>query len=219
MQATPQTSSTPPDASATQEAVRLHLARAAASPETWRARAASAGGFLSAATVVSLWGFSQQVDKLAPTAQFAAVLATALYASSVLAFLVAVVFPSPKAPTTTADFTESVLEYSRQESRPIKRWVWVGAAAAGLGVTCTATTAAIMMSGPPAKHGWVTIRDAQTQKVVSGLCPMLGKAFHATFVESNTGSIEIHLPIAACHDRTRTLQILSSDVVIIESPH
>lgn len=207
---------TDPDPSLHSEAKKLQLARASASPEAWRARAAAAGGFLSAAAVVSLLGLAQQSLRLTMLTKATAVAATVFYAMSVLSFLAAVVWRLPKAPVETSNFTKDFLELAAEEAKPIKIAVWIGSVLAGLGVVCTASSAVSVVVDPAERHVWISIAPGSAQEALKQLCPGLNGIFEARVSDGGTNYLEVHVPAKECGGRGSTISLLRSDVVLLD---
>lgn len=193
------------------DARRLMLERLVAAPEAWRGRATAAGGFLGAAAAVSLWGLSNNSDRLDGAARFFAFVASVSYVAAVVAFLAASVWRSPEAESsTTTDFSESTRAYVVKEARPVRRLVHAGAYAAGTAVISTAVCSFMILGDPDPRHVQISVPDPQQQRALARLCPGLPDPFDASVVDNGSGEVRVKVQGRTCGKSKGTTFILQA---------
>lgn len=192
------------------------LGRIAAAPDVWRARATSAGAFLSAAAVASLWGLSQRVDGLGVVSASSAVMAAVLYVVAVCCFMLASVWPAKKSKEELVeDVASRLYEDAKNEVTPIKRFVLVGAWTAIGAIVSTALCGISLASSSQATSAWVTLRDDRSLPTLKSLCPDLQVPFRAKVVKQD-GVAELSLDARACGNSGGVLVLPEADIAILQ---
>ncbi|WP_146099406.1 hypothetical protein [Kineococcus xinjiangensis] len=199
-----------------EEAETQWLTRLVAAPDAWRTRGATAGGLLGAATAATL-AIALNSPSLEDNVLLRSAVAAALlfFTLAVVLFLVASVYPSPKAPSETTNFAEEVKTYCENEARPIRGFVTVGAVSAVLAVAATLVAATIAFWKP--SDEWKQIRvlgGADRQELVDA-CPALKDVVTAQ-VEGGVGEpFVLKVRRGVCGEAETSFRLDDPDVSIM----
>ncbi|TCI98830.1 hypothetical protein [Aeromicrobium sp. IC_218] len=198
---------------------QLYWARIVSSPDSWRTRATSAGGFLSAAAAASLLGLGT-VDDPNGAQAVSVSLATILYVAAVGSFLAASVWPSPSRTISLADdnCANEVFEYVADESKPIRKLVIGGGIASVLALLATAVSAMLIVLGDQSSSVQVTFRDDPERTAAQHLCSKLPETFRAEMARGATDDLaEITLQPSHCAGRAVTMTIPRQSIIVSEA--
>jgi hypothetical protein len=181
------------------EVVRLNLAQIAAAPDTWRARAVAAGGFLGAAAAVSLWGLSQQAARFDGLVVFVSATAAVLYVLAVIGFLVASVWPTPKldanAVGTLADQLHGL---ALKETKPIKAMVLTAAGLGSLAIGATTLGTFIILLSPVRSEVLVSFTADEQRAALQRMCPGIPDPFWAKLTDDGSGQVRLEITSSHC---------------------
>lgn len=197
-------------------AARLWLARAIASPDTWRLRATNTAGLLSAAAAATVAGLIFRDGRTSELARFFAIGAAIAYIIAVTAYLIAGVWPSPKRDQESRALAEDTWQYCYQEARPIKLIIAAATLSAVVAIMATgATLVAVVNDGrADAKKALVSIVATDTRSSLLGLCPELPPTFQATVEEVTADRLRISLPADECGSAPASLEVRRDDVIL-----
>lgn len=198
-------------------AARLWLARAIASPDTWRLRATNTAGLLSAAAAATVAGLIFRDGPTSELAQSFAIYAAISYILAVTAYLIAGVWPSPKRDEESGAFADDIWEYCRQEARPIKRIIAAATVFAVAAITGTGATLVAVVADQrgDARQALVSIVATDTRASLSRLCPDLPPTFQATVEEVNADRLTVRVSADSCGSAPAKLE-LRRDAVILK---
>lgn len=200
-----------------EEAQRLVLSRVAAAPDVWRGRATSAGGFLSAAAVASLWGLSQRVDALTTVSARAAGAAAILYVAAVCCFLAASVWPAAQSgEERTQDVAKRLYEDAKSESKPIRRLVLWGAWIAVGAIVATSVCGITLVAMPRHTTAWIDLPDKDSAQSVLRLCPELQVPFIAKVVDRGGANLELIVDNTSCDNLGGLLVVPKTNVTMLK---
>lgn len=201
------------------EALRLNLAQVAAAPDTWRARAVAAGGFLGAAAAVSLWGLSQQAAKFSGgIVVWVAAAAALFYVLAVIGFLVAGVLPTPQPdPDSSGTIADQLHAFAHKETKPIKRVVLVSAVFGSLAIVATTLGSFLVLLSPIRSNAMVSIVDEEQRTAVQRLCPGLSDPFRATVRDDGSEVLRLRVLGVQCGKHRPELAVDRSGVLRLES--
>ncbi len=195
------TSRTAPRAplSVQEEGIRLWLERVVAAPNAWRSRATAAGGLLSAAAAASLAGLLAATRAgLDESVALAVAIAAVSFVGAVVALLLASVWGSPSIDTATEDFVNTLEDYYANESRPIRRIVYAGAALGAAAVCSTATAALLVVFSDFSRSAQVTFIDPAARSAALALCPDLRVSTPARVEYLDGNLVAVTLPAGGC---------------------
>lgn len=199
------------------EALHLSLGQVVASPDVWRARAVSAGGFLGAAAAFSLWGLSQQAATFDGLVITVAGTAAVSYVLAVVAFLVASVLPTPKAnPDVQGSLADQVEALAHKETKPIKYLVLTGAGLGTLAITATTVGSFLVLLGPVHSSATVSFVGREFWSSVETLCPDLTQPFKARLTEDGSGYVRLRIVDDGCGTQNPELVVPRSEIVLLK---
>jgi hypothetical protein len=210
---------TEPQRSRDEEADRLWLARAIASPDAWRLRATNAAGLLSAAAAASVAGLLLQGDSTGQALQgmnlFIAISAAVGYVVAVVAFLAASVWRSPETDRETLSLAEEIWDYCVEEAKPIKRAVWIGSVFATIAIIATALTFASLLAGyQRSQNANVVVVGEQELAGVQALCPQIPKVIPVSLRVVSTDRILLRIPADFCGESPAEIEMPKDQVLI-----
>lgn len=202
------------------EAEKIWLARIAAAPNSWRSRAASAGGLLSAAAAASLAGLlARPATTYEGLAKVTILAAAVLYVAAVISLLSASVWPSPKHPAEeTDDYAGRLTAYCEKEAGPIRRAVIAGSILGALAVASTAVGAAYLVTKQTRTAAYVGFSDPEVAAVVKRLCPKLREPLLVQLEELQADHVAVLLPAEGCVGAARQLLLARSAVTVLTVP-
>lgn len=200
-------------------AARLWLARAIASPDTWRLRATNTAGLLSAAAAATVAGLIFRDGATSELARLFAIVAAISYIIAVTAYLIAGVWPPPKRDEESRALAEDTWQYCHQEAQPIKSIIAAATLSAVTAIIATgATLIAVVNDGRrDAKTALVSIVTTDTRSSLSSLCPELPPTFQATVEEISADRLRIGLPADECGPAPASLELGRDDVILKHS--
>lgn len=202
-----------------EEADRLWLARAIASPDAWRLRATNAAGLLSAAAAASVAGLLLQGDSTRQTLQgtnlYIAIGAAIGYVVAVVAFLAASVWPSPGTDKETLRLVDDIWDYCVEEAGPIKRAVWIGSGSAIIAILATALTFVLVLAGyQRSEDANVVIVGGQELDAARALCPGIPEVIPASVMAISTDRILLRLPADFCGEKPAEIELPRDQIVL-----
>ncbi len=207
-----------PSSASNAEAEKVWLQRLATSPDTWRARATSAGGLLAAAAAASLVGLLTKTSSEYSLVIRSVISLTAVaYVAAVVCYLRASVYPAPSnwQGATTGNYVRTLEDYVRDEVKPIKRWVaWANGCAAGA-VIGTGVAGVLLVAQPAAAYTskTVLVQNANAFARLHLLCPQLKSPFLADVSKVRDGRMTLRLPPGTCAPYRTDLEVQATDVV------
>lgn len=200
------------------EALHLSLGQVVASPDVWRARAVSAGGFLGAAAAFSLWGLSQQAAAFDGLTITVAGTAAVSYVLAVVAFLVASVLPTPQPDLNVeGSLADQVEALAHKETRPIKRLVLIGAAFGTLAIGATTLGSFLVLLKPIQSSATVSFVGQEFWSSVEALCPDLKQPFQARLTQDKSGYVRLRIVDEQCGPQNPALVVPRSEIVLLQS--
>jgi hypothetical protein len=208
------------DESLDAHAERLWLERAVGAPDAWRLRATNAAGLLSAAAAATIVGVAL-LDRLTVWARASLVAAAGFYAVSVIAFLVASLWPPPRrGEKESVDFTGDIWAYSEREIRPVRCATRIGAGAAITAILATTVTLLLAALTPRGGLESATISPASThaRRALEAACPGIPDAFTAEIEYTGAERIRVAPSEGTCGTAAE-VELLRTDVIVFrEAP-